>query len=208
MFRSLRLYCLVTFFIASGANAQIADPLVLIKEERWQEAVNAYAEIVSKNSYDGINFYYLGNAQSRNGDCLSAAPSLQRALTLGVNGRQSGMRQASMEIVTCAASLGDTLTARKMILKSWREYGMRDFSGFEQNDSLAELRSDPEIGSLVDLALPNNALDRNGQWIADIDYFSRLIIETHPEPFHTADEGEWRDQIETLKSTVPNLDRY
>lgn len=205
MLKTLNALLVSTLTIAGCASAQSVAPLDLIRGEQWQKASIAYETAISQNSYDGVNYYYYGIARARLGDCSLAEPAFERAMSLGVNGQQNGMRSTSLELAKCLAGRGATGEALTIIIQAWEAFGLRDFRSIEQDDAFQLLREQTDYRALSELALPNDALDRNGRWVADITYFERLMIQTHPEPFHSAHRAEWVAQIEALRMSVSSL---
>ncbi len=199
-----RVVCAVFSGLAffSYATAQPNDPRELLRSEKWTEAVTAYQKIVSENPYSGVNYYYYGVALEKTGNCSAAEPALNKAIALGVNGAQSGMRLASYSLARCAAMQGATDTAVNIIEHAWRNYALRDFASIDDDEAFAAILSARRYRTLAGLSRPIATADRAKRWRADIDYYQRLIAETHPDPFHTADKAQWLTDLKELRTSV------
>lgn len=173
-----------------------------LRNEDWAEAQEILEAAVAANPYQGMAHYYLGVSLMRLGDCEGAIPHFSHAIDTGANAGRSGMQRAHLNRATCEARLGDPESALASLEIAWRDWGFDDFASLADDEDFSAVVSTPRFHALAGLTGDDN---REAHWRADIDYFVRLITETHPEPFHTADETIWRAQADDLIRNVSRL---
>lgn len=176
----------------------------LVSAERWSDVVSLLTRTLEVNPYYGEDWYLLGLAQSRLGDCKTAARHFTRAIELGANSKSWGMRDAHVEAATCAALLDDIDTAVDYLSTAQTRY---EFSGFERFDSdprFENLIADPAFRRLTGKR-DWSAVSRVEGWSSDLDYFLDLMERRHPDPFHTVDKEDWYAAANTLRQQLPEL---
>lgn len=198
-------------YAATGAAAEIADPLraadealSLIEAEDWPAAAAAYGRLVDYNPYQGAYWYGLGLSRARLDDCDSAAPALDRAIALGVDGRDRPYAAARMEAAACASERGDVATALDHFLIAWGRLKFSDLERLEADDRYAALRAHPDYRRLTG-GIDRDALSRDEGWRHDLRYLAELVEIRHPDPFHAQSEAAWRRAVDELDASIPRL---
>ncbi len=199
--------CLVVLFLASSLSA-VASPekesaaVDLIRSEEWTKAARAFAEITEENPYKGENFYYLGRALQNLDRCKEALPAYETSIALGMNGRRGGMQAAHVSAAACASIIGNGARAYAHFQHAWKNWGLRDFSQVETEAAFAALRAFPAFQELSGLARPIARDDLTAKARADLNYFVRLVRETHPEPFHAITEEDWMKRVRQFRNSL------
>ena len=107
MIRPILVFILALLPFAASDAAERSTLYELVRNEQWPDVVELLNERLEANPYYGEDWYLLGLAHARLGDCASAAPLYGRALELGNNASTWGMRDARIEAAQCAAVLDD-----------------------------------------------------------------------------------------------------
>ncbi|MDJ0908808.1 MAG: hypothetical protein QNI99_06425 [Woeseiaceae bacterium] len=204
MFRSILIaaFALLPATVCAGPDR---SPLYeLVEAERWAEVVAHLSERLEDNPWYGEDWYLLGLAHSRLGDCERAAPLYARALELGNNGSTWGMRDARVEAAECAALLGDADAAVEHLSIAQARHKFDDFARFADDSRFGSLSEHPEFRRMSG-AGDVSGVDRVAGWRSDLDYFVGLMLRRHPNPFHTVDEDEWRAAAGALRAEIPEL---
>ncbi len=195
------------FLTATASASPIPDRervRLLVDAGEWGDVIEILTPALERNPYRGEDWHILGVAHARLGDCETAAPLLNRGIELGVNSRTWGMQDAHVEAAQCAALLGDPGLAVDHLSIAQARYKFSDFERFNADPTYAELIEQPEYRRLAGLGDWAN-VDRVEGWTADLDYFVDLMERRHPDPFHTADEREWRNAVAELREQIPVL---
>ena len=202
-----RLAVAVAFLAVLQVHA--AGPLdeadTLLGAGRFEDAVKLLEPMVEANPFNGEQAYYLGAALARAGRCDEALPHLDRALELGMDGERHGLRSAHLRAAECAARRGEHAEAVHRLRRAWTRHWA---NGLDVNQLPEDELYDParKLGlfdPLTGRSPEADAGDREAQQRAELAYFDRLIRETHPGPFHTVSEEEWRKSVEALDRRIP-----
>jgi len=173
-----------------------------LRNENWQEAREILEEVIAANPYQSMAHYYLATSLMRLDDCAQAIIHFNHAIAAGANAGRNGMRRAYLNRAACEAREGNGEAALASLETAWRDWGFDDFASLVDNDGFDTVTSTPEFRALA--GYTDNET-REAHWRADIDYFVRLIAETHPDPFHAANETAWRAQAASLRGDLTRL---
>jgi tetratricopeptide (TPR) repeat protein len=188
--------------VVHAAPPTTADSLPAIAEGDWAAAELILSDVLEANPNDGMAHYYLAASFDRLGECHNAIPHFDQALELGANAGRNGMRRAVLGRAKCEATLGLDNEAIASLEQAWRNWGFDDFASIIEDEAFSALARTP---AFRELAGWTDATDRTSRWQADIDYYGRLVIETHPDPFHTAHAENWLRELSELRGQVPDL---
>ncbi len=187
-----------------GPMSDRAAARELVKAERWDDAVAALTRVLEVNPYQGDDWYLLGVAHSRRGNCETAAPLFKRAIELGTNGSTWGMMHAHVEAAQCAAQVGDVDAAIDHLAVAQARYKFSEFERFSADPRFEKLIGHPAYRRLAGIRDWSTA-DRVEGWSADLDYLVDLLERRHPNPFHTVDETAWRAAADSLRQQLADL---
>jgi len=200
---STLLICCLSFASQAGAEPlRYEDSFDALRNENWQEAREILEEVIEGNPYQGMAHYYLATTLMRLDECAQAIIHLDHAIAAGANAGRNGMRRAFLNRATCEAREGDDTAALASLETAWRDWGFDDFASLVEEDDFDAVASTNEFRTLAGYA-DNDT--RDAHWRADIDYFIRLITETHPDTFHAANEAAWRAQATSLRGNVSHM---
>ena len=207
----LKKVFLVALAALTGSAAVTAGPMMdrtgieeLMRAERWSDVVPVLTRALETNPYYGGDWYALGLAHARLGDCETAAPLFTRAIELGTNGKTRGMQDARIEAAICTAALGDLDAAIDHIAIAQGRYKFNDFERLESDMRLTKLIAEPAYRQLSGKR-DWSAVGRVEGWSSDLDYFVDLMERRHPNPFHTVAEEDWRAAARELRDQLPEL---
>lgn len=207
MHRFIACAALICISATGGATADPmtdrAEAFSYISSEAWPQAVSAYRALVTAQPQVGADWYYLGVALARSGDCVNALSALERSLALGVNGARVGVRRAHVEAAACAITAGDVDSATAHIAIAHERLGLQldrltpdpRFSTFVQTPNYAQLTG----------AANSRSSDPARGWQADLDYFVELASRRHPNLFHAVEENAWRRSAAAFRAQMPTL---
>jgi|CXWL01.1.fsa_nt_gi hypothetical protein len=188
---------------AGDPVAERAQARALVAAENWPAAAAAYRALTSADPDAGADWYYLGAALARSGNCADARPALDRAIALGVNGARSGLRRAHVDAAGCAATIGDADEALRHLAIAQARYGF-ELGRLAQDQRFATLIRDPRFRRLAG-DIDRAGLGRVAGWQGDIDFYTDLMLRRHPNPFHSVDEAQWRRSAAELRAQIPHL---
>ncbi len=204
MLRSLLLICLCLSPAAVSAGPDRGPLYELVAAERWSDVVEYLDARLDENPWYGEDWYLLGLAHARLGDCESAAPLYARAIELGSNATTWGMRDVRTEAAACAALSGDIDAALEHLNVAHSRHKFDDFGRFAGDTRFEALSEHPDYRRISG-AGDWSSVDRTAGWRADLAYFVDLMLERHPNPFHTVGEAEWRAAVDSLNAEIPQL---
>lgn len=204
MLRSFVLVCWTLLSAAALADVDRSTIRELVTSERWSDVVEVLSTRLDDNPWRGEDWYLLGLAHARVGNCELALPHYMRALEAGTNATWWGMRDARVEAAICAARTGDVDAAIEHLSVAQARYKFDDF---------ARLTNDPQLRTMTERAeyrrlagdVEHTPAARVAGWRGDLDYFVDLMERRHPNPFHTVDPGDWYAAVEELQSDIPGL---
>ncbi len=176
----------------------------LVRAEQWSDIVPLLTGSLEANPYFGEDWFLLGVAQARLGNCEAAVEPLTRAIELGANGRSWGMRNAHVEAAACAAQLGDIDAAVDHLVVAQARYKFSGFERFDADPTFERLTADPAYRQLTGTR-DWSAVTRVEGWSSDLDYYVDLMERRHPKPFHTVDKNDWYAEVSTLRQQIPEL---
>ena len=176
----------------------------LVNAEQWSDVVPLLTRSVEINPYYGEDWYLLGLAHARLGNCEAAEEPFARSIELGANGRSWGMRNAHVEAAACAAQLGDIDAAVDHLAVAQARYKFNGFERFDADPTFERLTADPAYRRLTGKR-DGSAAGRVDGWSSDLDYYVDLMERRHPNPFHTVDKADWYAAVSTLRQQIPEL---
>ena len=185
--------------IIPATALDVSDSIEFLRDENWAEAHRVLEEVIDSNAYDGLAHFYLGRSLSNMDRCEEAIVHYEQSIGLGVNSGRNGMRNALLGKARCEALIGEHQDALVSLTEAWKNWGFDDFSSLVNDDALASFTEAREFRALAGLTARDT---RNSRWQADIDYFIRLITETHPDSFHATEERNWRGAARDLRRNV------
>jgi len=195
---------LSSLLVSGDLVAQSAEAIELIRGEQWAAAATKLEAETAANPFQAMPHYYLAVSMARANRCNAAIPEFELALELGANGGESGMRAAHMNLARCHSLLGNVNRAWDHFYAAWREWGQRDFEAAMTEEAFETLRSHPEFRKLAELALAREG-SQNERRQADLEYFNRLVTETHPDPFNSTTESAWNRQLSEVRSRIGKM---
>ena len=199
---------LVTTLLVIGrpALAQSADPQEeprrLLREERFPEAVEAFARLARSNPYDGWawgNWGYCLHMLKRYDEAI---PCYQKAVDLGL------APASYLYNIACAHSL----MGHRDEAFTWLERAL-DARFVEQETLLSDtdldpLRAEPRFawltGITTRLAAPL-VESRDEGWAWDLDFYARRMKQMHWDLFNKVPEPTFRGELARLRADVPQL---
>jgi hypothetical protein len=204
----LRFAIALAALIGASASASPIDQRgaaqARLAAQDWPAAAAAYRALVAADPDHGGDWYRLGEALARQGDCAAAAPAFARAIALGVDGGREGLLRAHVAAARCAAAVGDLDGAISHLAVAQARYGYDGFASLAAEPQFAALAADPRFRRLAGQRQPN--LGRAAAWRADLDYYVDLVLRRHPNPFRDVSERAWRGAAASLRARTARLD--
>lgn len=208
--RLARLSLLLALWLA--VSAAHADPIAeraradaLYQAKDWAGAGEAYRALATADPDLGLDWYRLGVALARSGDCAAAEPALQTALKLGAGGSRPSLARAHVELAGCQAARGDLEAALANLSVAQGRLGFDGFEDLAKDARFTGLAADPRFRRLAGVAGTGGRPDRTAGWRSDLAWLAELVQRRHPNPFHDIGRTAWLGEVRRLRADIPRL---
>ncbi len=167
-------------------------------DERWTDAADFWAEIVSINPVEGRFWLELGTAQEQAGRFEAAIASLERAFSL----RAAYPAETACAIARCYARVG-----RNEPALDWLEravgMGLRYLDPVRQDDAFAAIRDNARFRSALGM-VDTLRLSRDEGWRSDLVFLVREIERRAYNPFLFVTREQFQSAVADLDRSIPD----
>jgi tetratricopeptide (TPR) repeat protein len=175
------------------ARAELAT-----QSENWPLAASLWETLVDANPVNGTWWNHLATALHHLDQFESELAALHHVLELG----DYYPSHPAYRIARCHACLGNTPAALASLEQAVNS-GLHDLDDAQDDDAFADLRDNPTFRQLT--GIPEQDLDRDSQWRADVRFTAREIKRRAFSPFGTLSEPGFDATIETIVDRIPLL---
>jgi tetratricopeptide (TPR) repeat protein len=180
----------------------------LAKEGRWLEAQIILQKLTNEYQDDGDTWFLLGHSYLQTKSWQKAISALTKAVKLGaalhgIEPMSPPSNDIMMEIAKAHSKLGNKNQAYEWINKAlnarWDgRISLNSDSGF--SDIIHSIEFQKLSGTYIEVGL-----DRNEEWLRDLDFLVSEIKRLHVDPFHSVSEEEFILQKEKITHKIPTL---
>jgi tetratricopeptide (TPR) repeat protein len=166
----------------------------------WAAAVPLWERLVAGNPHVGWWWYSLGTAQFNIGEYRKAIPSFEKAMELGTPFQSW---RVAFDIARSQAGLKEKDATIKALQRAL-DLGARNRERLAANAEFAFLRGDPRFKSMTG-EIDREHISRTDGWRHDLSFFEAEVKRMGYDPFHKTSEGQFHNEVERLRTEVPNL---
>jgi tetratricopeptide (TPR) repeat protein len=175
------------------ARAQVAT-----EAGAWADAARLWEEVVTANPVNGAWWHQLARAREQLDDTIGALAAWTEVFRL----RDDSPGHTAVRIARCHALQGDDAAAMTWIGRAM-DLAWHDLDALREEDAFARLHDDPAFRAHA--GFPDDGLDRDGRWRADVRFAAREIRRRAFRPFETLTEAAFDAEVERIVDAVPGL---